>query len=114
MHEISVARSIIEIVRQQLAGTSDGDVKVVRVRLGTLAGVVPESLEFSYGALTAGTRLEGSRLEVLTVPAQARCRNCLAEFELDEETFTCIACGTGGPEILSGREMQVVEIELGE
>ena len=62
MHELSIAVSIIELAEEEAARNSATRVHSVRLRLGSLAGVAKEALQFSYGIACEGTPLEGSRL----------------------------------------------------
>ena len=65
MHELSIAQSILEIVKEN-AGVTDL-VKHVKVRIGELANVVPDSLEFCFGAITMApsSRRQSLRLRML-------------------------------------------------
>ncbi len=63
MHELSIAQNIVDIVQQYVPGEAMGDVRFVRVRVGGLSGIVPESLEFSFSAIVAGTPLGSARLD---------------------------------------------------
>ncbi len=114
MHELSIAQSIVEIVLQHLPKEETVSVKTVRLRLGTMAGVVSDSLEFCFGAITAGTPLEGARLEIEHVPLKAHCSDCGRDTDIEPTLFMCPSCGGTSLTVLSGREMQVRDIEVGE
>jgi len=60
MHEMSIAQNILEIVESALSENPGSRLKKVVVKAGELVAVVPESLQFCYQAITAGTPLEGS------------------------------------------------------
>ena len=62
MHELSIVASIVDSVTESLAAYPGARVKEVRLRVGVLASVVEDSLQFCYGIATEGTRLEGSSL----------------------------------------------------
>ncbi|HET6272605.1 MAG TPA: hydrogenase maturation nickel metallochaperone HypA [Bacteroidota bacterium] len=111
MHEMSIAESIIEIVQQHLPKDEGCKVRSVTLRVGALAGVVPESLEFCFTALTTDTPLEGARLTIGRVPLTVTCRACSVTSEIDLESFVCPACKNSNIEVLSGMELQVTEIE---
>ena len=61
MHELAITQSVVDMVVERMAGRR---VAVVRVRVGELSGVVPDAMVFCYELVTAGTDLEGSRLEI--------------------------------------------------
>jgi hydrogenase nickel incorporation protein HypA/HybF len=64
MHELSIAMSLVQLVEEQVAAEPAADVIAVDVRIGDLASVVPEALQFAWGPATEGTRLEGSQLRI--------------------------------------------------
>ncbi len=64
MHELSIALSIIELAEEEAQRHGDVRVNAVHLKLGRLAGVAKEALEFSYGLACEGTALAGSRLEI--------------------------------------------------
>jgi hydrogenase nickel incorporation protein HypA/HybF len=114
MHELSIAQNIVEIVQQYVPGTSIVDVRSVRVRVGKLSGIVPDSLEFSFSAIVAGTPLGEARLDIEQVPAICRCEGCSAEFEVADFAYVCPGCGGINTRLISGSDLQVVDIELEE
>jgi hydrogenase nickel incorporation protein HypA/HybF len=114
MHELSLAQSILEIVQQAVPPERDARASTVRLRIGELAGVVEDSLTFCFDAITRGTRLEGSRLAIEHIPTQADCRTCGARGVIVPTEFRCPSCGGTEIVLVSGRELQVVEVELPE
>lgn len=114
MHELSIAQSIVDIVLQHLPPSDGIHVTKVRLTLGAMAGVVPDSLEFCFGAITQGTQIEGAVLEIERMPLTARCGNCGREGEIEPTLFACPSCGSNRLTILTGREMQVRDIEVDE
>ncbi len=51
-------------------------------------------------------------LAIEETPVVARCKDCDARWTIAEAVFTCQACGSGALEILSGRELDIVSIEI--
>jgi hydrogenase nickel incorporation protein HypA/HybF len=109
MHEMSIVEALLDAVQLAAHEHSDGRVLAVHVRVGGLRLVVPETLKFCYEAATRDTVLAGSRLEIEAVPATARCRECRAEFVVEENWFECPRCQSAGAELLTGQELQEVE-----
>ena len=112
MHELSLAQGIIDIVQRSLPPDNSQTVSAVRLKIGDLAGVVIESLEFCFTALVRETPLEGAVLQVERVPVQAVCLTCSSAFAVNENSYRCPQCGAGQLNIISGRELQVTEIEV--
>ena len=112
MHEMSVALAVIEQVETAAAGAGDVTaVRSVRLEVGELAGVVPDSLAFCFELACAGTLLEGAELLTEAVPGRARCTPCAQEWAVGmPPSLICPACGGVSVELLSGRELRIAGV----
>jgi hydrogenase nickel incorporation protein HypA/HybF len=80
MHELSVALRIVEALDQELAGEDEGlVVTAVSIQVGTLTGLVPEALQFSWDFATEDGLLQGSKLAIQIVDAAGYCPQCQKE-----------------------------------
>lgn len=112
MHELSIALSVVDAVREE-ADRHGGRVCAVHLRIGALAGVVPEALLASYEMACAETPLAGSRLVIEEVPVVVFCDVCDAERALGGvQSFCCPECGTPTPRIERGRELELIALEI--
>lgn len=83
----------------------------VHLRLGALAGVVEDSLQFSYDIVTRGTPLEGSKLIVERLPVLVYCAACNDTKILPGiQSFRCPVCSAPTGDVRGGREMEVASI----
>ena len=115
MHELSIALSMIELATQEAERRGGAPVKALHLRLGALSGVVKDALLFSYEVAAGGTLLEGSRLLIEDVPVVIFCLKCRQEQPLESiQRFCCPVCGTLSSEVVRGRELEFVAMELGE
>jgi len=113
MHELSLARDIVEIASAAASGSDAKRVVTVRVRIGILAAVSSESLAFHFEEAARNTLLAGARLTVTAAPVVVRCPACGRDTELpDVKRFVCVVCGTPTGEVVSGRELEVESIEI--
>jgi hydrogenase nickel incorporation protein HypA/HybF len=112
VHELSIATALVDQVEEVRSSHDGQKVAAVGLRIGTWRLVVPESLTFYYEALTRGTPLEGSRLEIETVTAQARCQKCGEVFAVEGAWVVCPICAGVGGDLLSGQELDLVSVEL--
>ncbi len=113
MHEMGLALEILEIARASIpADLPSARVARVNLRVGKLAAVVPESLRFCFEIAARETPLAGAELAIEEIPVSARCRACGERWTVTEPVFLCRACGGGAVEILSGRELDIVSIEV--
>jgi hydrogenase nickel incorporation protein HypA/HybF len=115
MHELSIVSSIVDTVTESLAAYPGARVKEVRLRVGALASVVRESLEFCYGIATEGTLLEGSKLVVNVLPVVMHCVPCGKDVTLEGvQSFRCPRCGEPCSDLRQGRELEIDSIEIEE
>jgi hydrogenase nickel incorporation protein HypA/HybF len=112
MHELSIALSIIEGAEEE-AARHGGKVTAVHLRLGQLSGVVKDALLFAYDLACETTPLAGSRLLIQEVPVVVFCSQCAAERTLASiQSFCCPLCGALTPDVVQGRELELVALEL--
>ena len=112
MHELGITQSVVEIALRTAEAQGAQKIHSLTLEIGSLAGVVPEALEFCYEACSQGSLLEGSRLIIEEVPARARCRDCGKEYVLGDLLACCPACGSAASDLLCGEEMRIKEMEI--
>ena len=108
MHELAIAESVVSSV---LGRTGERPVSTVRLRVGRLAGVVPDALTFCFDLATVGTPLDGAALEILVEDGRGHCRACAADFPLVDPFLLC-SCGSADVAVLSGRELCVASVDV--
>jgi len=108
MHELAITQSVVDAVTQR---TGSAPVASVRLRVGRLAGVVPDAMRFCFELVTAGTPLEGAALEFDRPEGRGRCRTCGAGLALTAPVLLC-DCGSADVEVLAGRELAVASVVL--
>ena len=114
MHELSVALRIVEALDQELASEPD-DLKIstVALQVGTLTGLVPEALEFSWDMATEGSRLQGSQLDIQIVKAVGFCQPCQQEQPLTNlQSMRCPVCKNPITQIRGGNEIEILTVEV--
>jgi hydrogenase nickel incorporation protein HypA/HybF len=113
MHELSIAMSIVEMAEEESARRGGLQITAVHLRLGALAGVVKDALLFSYEMACEQTPLAGSKLVVEEVPGVVYCPACNARRPVQSsEWFRCPECGGIAAEILEGKELELVSLEV--
>jgi hydrogenase nickel incorporation protein HypA/HybF len=112
MHELSIAMSIVEMAEEE-AQRHGGQVLAIHLKLGALSGVVKEALLSSYEMACEDTPLAGCRLIIEEVPIVVFCGHCLAHRGLSSaQWFCCPECGTPTSEVVHGKELEVVSLEI--
>ncbi|MFW6114960.1 MAG: hydrogenase maturation nickel metallochaperone HypA [Thermodesulfobacteriota bacterium] len=112
MHEFSIAASLLEIISQEASTYGDSKVTGVTLKIGTLSGVVFESLEFAFQAVSQGTVAEGANLVIERVALRIACRACGTTSMPADPFIICPHCGSGDVEIIAGRELQIESMEI--
>jgi hydrogenase nickel incorporation protein HypA/HybF len=115
MHELSIAMSIVEMAEEESQRRGGAHIVAVHLRLGLLAGVVREALLSSYEMASADTPLAGSQLIIDEVPGVIFCRTCNVPRTVSApDWFLCSECGAPALEIMQGKELEVVSLEIEE
>ena len=112
MHELALARSLTEMVDQYAVEQGVTHIKQVNIRLGTLSGMT-RALYFCFGSASKGTSCEGASLNIDEIPITVFCRHCNDVKEPNGRyNFRCPDCGMPTPDLVTGRETELVSIEL--
>ena len=115
MHELSIAASIVESVTESAAAYPGARVKQVRLRVGALASVIEDSLQFCWELASEGTAVAGAALVIDKLPVVVHCEACGVDAELEGvQSFRCPRCGEIAADLRQGRELEIDSIELDE
>ena len=113
MHELSIAMRVIDLAVGHLQAAGGGRVATVRLRVGRLAGVVPESLQAALVMAAQGTPLEAAAVEVEQVPVRIWCPACEREVELPGLVpLACPVCGARSGDVRAGNELELTSLVL--
>ncbi len=112
MHEMSITQSLIAIVEEEMVKNNAERLRSVKVNIGEMSGIVPGALKTCFDILIENTKMEGAILNMKMVPLKGRCRKCSNEFDINEYRFLCPECESADIDVVSGREMNIVEIEV--
>lgn len=113
MHELSIAYNLVEIAQNAAHQAGATQVRAVHLQLGAMSGVVESALRFGYDIATQGTLLEGSTLQIETVPVVVYCPTCAAERTLKSiQLFQCPVCETPTADVRQGRELEILYLEI--
>jgi hydrogenase nickel incorporation protein HypA/HybF len=112
MHELSIALSILDLAAEE-AERHGGRVAAVHLKLGPLSGVVKQALLSAYDLAREGTPLARAELVVAETVLTAWCPACAAQRTLaSPQSLCCPDCGGPTPEVVGGRELEVVALEI--
>ena len=112
MHELAIAQALVEQVDAVIEQHQASSATSIRVRIGPLAGVVPELLATAFPLAAAGRRMEHAELEFVHAPIRVRCQTCGAETEAAMNRLLCGACDDWHTQVISGDELVLESVEL--
>lgn len=110
MHEVGMCEGVVETV-QRRAG--ERPVEAIGVRVGAALRVVPDSFEQAFEMVAAGTVAADARVELVTVPVSAACRECDHSFDSEDPTPACPSCGSTNVQAEGGNELTVEWLAYG-
>ncbi|MBW2735528.1 MAG: hydrogenase maturation nickel metallochaperone HypA [Deltaproteobacteria bacterium] len=114
MHELSIAVDLIATIEDTARAHQATGVSLAIVEVGALSGVVPDALSFAFEVARKGSLAADCTLEIKEVPLKARCSACQWEGEIEPLNPVCPSCKELSMEVLSGRDMRLVSIEIDE
>jgi hydrogenase nickel incorporation protein HypA/HybF len=113
MHELSIAMSIVEMAQEEAERRGQVQVIAVHLRLGQLTGIVKEALLSSYDMACEATPLEGSQLLIEEIPIEVFCPKCQVTRRVESiQWFCCPKCLTPTPQVVRGKELEVIALEI--
>ena len=113
MHELSIARSIVETCLEHAEAADAAQVRSITIRLGVMTCVHKQALEFSFAAVSEGTLLDQAVLHYIDVPIKLRCASCHREFEtFDIQSLRCPECDRPCHDLIGGDDLEIEQIEI--
>ena len=110
MHELSLCEAIADVVKTYADGRH---VDVVRVRIGALRQVVPESLSFCWTLLRDYGDMPDAELELELVTAEVSCRSCGHQSSIESRwSLLCPRCESADVKVLRGDEFLVTSLDV--
>jgi hydrogenase nickel incorporation protein HypA/HybF len=112
VHEFGITQEILRAVLETGERVGATRINTVRITVGELTEVVPDSLQFAWEHSTPGTLAEDAALCVTETPGRSRCLECGTEFQHDRFDRHCNACGSFATEMIGGDELRVDDIDV--
>lgn len=110
VHELSLCHSIANVVRPYVEGRR---VDVVRVQVGALRQVVPESLEYCWSVVRTQEGMPDAELDLDWVPAEVHCRGCHRRSTIESRwSVRCPSCDDDEVDLICGDEFAVTSVDV--
>jgi hydrogenase nickel incorporation protein HypA/HybF len=114
MHEFSICTDIVDTVIAEYEKIRPTPIRLLTIRLvvGKLHQIVPETLKTAYEVLTKGTIAEHSQMEIQFIDVCCKCNKCTWEGTIDFPFFFCKKCGSGDITLIRGKELYLENLEV--
>ena len=112
MHELSLMENVRDLALEEAHRQGAHRIASITLRIGSLAGVEPEALRFAHSVVWQDTIAAGASLRIEEVAAACWCRPCGDAFPAEAGICECPRCGAISAELLQGRELQLVSMEI--
>ena len=115
MHELTIAKNIVSIVKEELKKRDKLDCHVQKIyfNAGRLNAVVPESLQYNFNQIKQANKyIQNTELIIKEVPVTIKCRNCEKQTTIDEPVFRCQHCDSSNIEVISGKKMYIESMDI--
>jgi hydrogenase nickel incorporation protein HypA/HybF len=110
MHELGVVIEIVKTVEEFARNNGVTKIDTVTLQIGELSSMIPKYIEECWPCAVDGTTLEGTKLAIEIITANALCKGCGKVYGLLQNKKGCPACGSEIRDILGGKEFMIKEI----
>ncbi len=112
MHELTVARCLVEAACREARRHHAPSVQRLRCRIGVLRQVDHWMLQEAFEVAALGTACEAGRLLIEKVELTALCPNCKVRFPINVGGWCCPSCGSEGDDFSGGDELELISIDV--
>ena len=112
MHELSITEHLLEDCIREARAQNAVRIRVIRLCIGQLRGIVPDCIQIYLDMLSEGTIPEGARIESASLPVKVHCLDCQEDGEITPHQLKCPHCGSMRLKLLSGKEFYIKSLEV--
>ena len=110
MHELSLSEALFDQIDFAISAHAKAVVRLVRVRVGELAGLEPELFRTAFEVTRSDRGHARAELELVYEAAMWMCGDCQAELVRGEE-LRCAVCG-GQARLSKGADLILERVEM--
>ena len=113
MHEGKFTEQIVAVILEEIAKFPGKKPKSVKVKVGEVFHLIPESVQLHYDLQVKGTPLEGVSLQLQEEAIEVECLACQTRGPVeDHHLLVCSKCYSRQVKVLKGQQIQVEAIEV--
>ncbi|KAB3525908.1 hydrogenase maturation nickel metallochaperone HypA/HybF [Alkaliphilus serpentinus] len=113
MHELGIVYEVVRIVDGFVQENQLTKVEKIVLEVGQLSQAIPRFLEECYPAAVSETAYEDTKLEIIVLPANGKCKSCNEVYNIIEHRRICPKCHRDEYALISGEEFNIKEIVAG-
>ena len=110
MHELGIVYEVIKVVGNFVKENNLQKVDKIVLEIGELSQAIPRFIEECYPAAVSDTPYEDTKLEIIVLPANAKCKDCSMVYSIIHHRKICPECSGGAYDLISGEEFSIKEI----
>ena len=112
MHEYSVVQALLNQCEDVAAQNNATKITKVVTKIGVMSGIETHLLQVAFDTFKEGTMCDGAEFIINKQKLKLQCRECHAEFEVDEVRYFCIECESLSVKVLDGEDMYLMSLEM--
>lgn len=110
MHELGIVYEVIKVVDRFVVENQLTVVDKIILEVGQLSQAIPRFIEECYPAAVCDTPYEKTKLEIVVLPANAKCKHCQTVYNIIEHRKICPNCQGEEHVLISGQEFNIKEV----
>ena len=112
MHELSITRKLVEMIKSECKENNIDNPKKIVVEVGKLTNYKKQPIKFYFDLLKKEEDLiKNSELILNTIPGKIKCNNSGKKSQVDFEVMIfCPECDSHDVEIIEGKDIKLKEI----
>jgi len=112
MHEYSVVQALLNQCEEVAEKNNATKITKVVCKIGVMSGIEIHLLQVAFDTFKEGTLCDGAEFVINSQKLVVRCRECKAEYEIDEINYKCRNCGHLGMDTIDGEDMYLMSLEM--
>lgn len=105
MHELSIAISIIDTVKEQVIKEKASKVFEIVLEIGKLSGIIIDALSFALEETNNSEMFSNTKYIYKSIEGRAVCNHCQTDFIMDDFFDACPNCLSYDKEIYQGKDL---------
>ncbi len=112
MHEYSIVQALLNQCEEIAEENNAKTVTKVVAKIGVMSGVETQLLQTAFDTFKEETICDGAEFIIYQQKLKLQCKECNAEFEVDEVRYYCTHCESLKVKVIDGEDMFLMSVEM--